>query len=62
MPEELAQPALKAGEIVGISLVSPIPERVVSVVYNPQYPLSAAARELLGLVRPEKARPASLSS
>lgn len=62
VPEELAQPALKAGEIVGISLVSPIPERVVSVVYNPQYPLSAAARELLGLVRPEKARPAPLSS
>ena len=54
VPEELALPALKAGEIVKIHLKEEIPERIVSVVYNPHYPLSAAAKELLRLVRQGK--------
>jgi hypothetical protein len=54
VPEELALPALRAGEIVKIHLKEEIPERIVSVVYNPHYPLSAAAKELLRLVRQGK--------
>ena len=56
VPEELALPALKAGEIVKIRLKEEIPERQVSVVYNPHYPLSAAAKELLKETKQGKAR------
>ncbi len=56
VPEELALPALKAGEIVRIRLRKGIPERHVSIVYNPHYPLSAAAKELLGEVRQGRPR------
>ena len=56
VPEELALPSLKAGEIVKIRLKEEIPERQVSVVYNPHYPLSAAAKELLKETKQGKAR------
>ena len=54
VPEELALPALKAGEIVKIKLKTVIPARWISVVYNPHYPLSVAAKELLGVVKTGK--------
>lgn len=54
VPEQLALPALKAGEIVRIRLAETIPERTISGVLNPHYPLSAAAKELLAVVRDGK--------
>lgn len=51
VPEELARPAIEAGEIVRINLKTEIPERVIYGVRNPRYPLSPAAKELLAVVR-----------
>ncbi len=55
VPEELARPAIEAGEIVRIQLKTDIPERTIYGVHNPRYPLSAAAKELLSVVRQGKA-------
>ncbi|MFQ7077475.1 MAG: LysR substrate-binding domain-containing protein [Christensenellaceae bacterium] len=48
VPEELALPSLKAGEIVKIRLKEEIPERQVSVVYNPHYPFPRPQRAAEG--------------
>lgn len=46
IPEPMAREALSRREIVTIKLEETIPERQVCMVYDPQHPMSAAARKL----------------
>ena len=46
IPEPMAREALAKREIVAIPLRDPIPKRQVCMVYDPQHPMSTAARKL----------------
>ena len=46
LPESMAKEAMDKGEIVKLALRDEIPERSVCMVYDRQYPLSMAAKEL----------------
>jgi DNA-binding transcriptional LysR family regulator len=46
IPEPMAREALAKREIVAIPLRDPIPKRQVCMVYDPQHPMSTAARNL----------------
>lgn len=51
VPENMAQEALSRGEVFRLDLAEEIPLRYICVVRDVQRPLSAAARQLIGLLR-----------
>jgi DNA-binding transcriptional LysR family regulator len=46
IPEPIAQKSIDAGEIIKMSLIDIIPERKVCLAYDPNRPISAAAKKL----------------
>lgn len=50
VPEEFARPAIERGEVVEIKLYEKIPERNICIVSDDNRPLSAAARQLRGML------------
>jgi DNA-binding transcriptional LysR family regulator len=51
VPRELAEEALKNGEVVEIRIEEPIAERSICLVENTQKPLSLAARQLIRMLK-----------
>ncbi len=51
VPRELAEDALKSGEVVEIQIEEPIAERSICLVENTQKPLSMAARQLIRMLK-----------
>ena len=51
LPEPMAEETIRKQEIVPITLQEEIPERKVCLVYDPQHPLGAAARQLKAMLK-----------
>lgn len=43
MPEEMVKAGLKKGKIFHVPIKEEIPDRYISLVYDPKYPMSTAA-------------------
>lgn len=53
LPEEMVKDSLEKGEIFAVPLKEEIPDRYISLVYDPKYPMSTAAHQLKKQLHPE---------